>query len=271
MQKKRFNFWLMWVFFSMSIWLSAQVQRIEEPVSIEDEYEDVMNTEIKKDIEALEENSDYMEKHPTRFPKNFKEKYQQTVKYKENTLAIDSSDVVYGQTDSVKVKEKETKPPPEVKSRKIPVLGNLFYALGILLVIAVTALIIYKSGGFKRNKKINSVENAVEEEQLDEETFKKQSFQDLVVQAKRKGENQKVVRYYYLWILQRMSQKEIIAWHPDKTNWDYYMEIKDGELQNAFAEASYFFNYVIYGGFIVEEKDLDKMEQVMQSIMKKIK
>jgi hypothetical protein len=55
------------------------------------------------------------------------------------------------------------------------------------------------------------------------------------------------VRYQFLRVLKRLSQKDIIDWHFDKTNLDYQNEIKQQHLQSGFKEVAYLYDYIWYG------------------------
>ncbi|RYD86651.1 MAG: hypothetical protein EOP54_30040, partial [Sphingobacteriales bacterium] len=68
---------------------------------------------------------------------------------------------------------------------------------------------------FGRSRKI-AVYNA------EEENIHEMDFARLIEQTRTDGNYRLAVRYYYLWLLKKLSYKEIIAWHIDKTNSDYY-------------------------------------------------
>ena len=61
------------------------------------------------------------------------------------------------------------------------------------------------------------------------------------------------IRYHFLRTLKRLSQKDIIEWHFDKTNSDYQNEIQQPQLQLGFKEIAYLYDYIWYG-----EQPIDK-------------
>lgn len=61
------------------------------------------------------------------------------------------------------------------------------------------------------------------------------------------------IRYHFLRTLKRLSQKDIIEWHFDKTNSDYQNEIQQPQLQLGFKEITYLYDYIWYG-----EQPIDK-------------
>jgi hypothetical protein len=67
-------------------------------------------------------------------------------------------------------------------------------------------------------------------------------------------------RYYYLWLLKTLSDRNIIEWDIEKTNGDYLNEISNLELKNEFQFLSYVYEYSWYGEFNLNETDFEKTE-----------
>jgi len=78
-------------------------------------------------------------------------------------------------------------------------------------------------------------------------------FEKLIKETLKEGNNRLAVRYYYLWILKRLSEKNIIEWHAEKTNTDYLYEIQSADLKADFQYLSYLYNYIWYGEFEMTE------------------
>ena len=74
------------------------------------------------------------------------------------------------------------------------------------------------------------------------------------------------VRYHFLRILKRLSQKEIIDWHFDKTNSDYQNEIKQQQLQSGFKEVAYLYDYIWYGEQPINEIKYDAAKQKFNAL-----
>ncbi|NBL65341.1 DUF4129 domain-containing protein [Flavobacterium sp. NST-5] len=84
------------------------------------------------------------------------------------------------------------------------------------------------------------------------------NFEKLIDEAMQNGEQRLVVRYYYLWLLKKMSASGIIKWDPEKTNSDYVYEISSEKLKSEFSYLSYLYNYIWYGEFALEENTFEK-------------
>ncbi|GHC53379.1 hypothetical protein [Ulvibacter litoralis] len=80
------------------------------------------------------------------------------------------------------------------------------------------------------------------------------------------------IRYMYLKSLKELSLENIITWHFDKTNSDYYNEIENTEVKSSFKKVSYLYDYVWYGEFTLDEtgftnaqKDFDRLTQHLKN------
>lgn len=126
----------------------------------------------------------------------------------------------------------------------------------LIVVYFIVKMIINKEGGWifsRSSKKINVTENV-------EENIHTIDFKTIVSEAVQ-GKNFRVaIRYYYLWLLKSLSDKEIIEWDIEKTNSDYLYEINDVALQKDFRFLSYVYEYSWYGEFELTEEDFYKAQ-----------
>lgn len=104
----------------------------------------------------------------------------------------------------------------------------------------------------------------------EEEIIKTQNIKELIEKALLNKDYRLAVRYYYLFILKKLTDNEIIDYEADKTNSDYFHEIKERLLQNNFQKISVLYDYIWYGSFDVTETDyaiaknqFEKVEQLI--------
>lgn len=83
-------------------------------------------------------------------------------------------------------------------------------------------------------------------------------FEEMIKKAAAEGNYRLSIRYYYLWLLKRLAARDIIDWHPDKTNSDYLYEINNEALRKKFEYLSYVYDYSWYGEFPVDETAYNK-------------
>lgn len=139
-------------------------------------------------------------------------------------------------------------------------LEILFKIIAILIILFVVYLIVKvilnKEGGWvfsKSAKKIDVLENV-------EENIHNINFGKIVSDAIQNKNYRIAVRYYYLWLLKSLSDKDVIEWDIDKTNADYYNEIVNLDTKKNFRFLSYIYEYSWYGEFELSEEDFKKAE-----------
>lgn len=143
--------------------------------------------------------------------------------------------------------------------------------LALLLVIAVVYFIVKailnKEGGwiFGRDSQAEKIDHTNVEEKLHLANFK-----ELINSAKLKGDYRLTVRFYYLWLLRKLSEKKYIVWDVNKTNMDYLYELKDKRLRERFNQHCYVYDYVWYGEFALSEEEFQRVEQSFNETMRGI-
>ena len=134
-----------------------------------------------------------------------------------------------------------------------------FIIIGFVIYLIVR-LIINKEGQwvFSKNKKKIMVSEMVEE------NIHTIDFKEIIQQSKANKEYRLTIRYYYLWLLKSLSDKEIIEWDIEKTNSDYLYEIQSPTLKENFKYLSYIYDYSWYGEFEINETDFSKAEKAFE-------
>ena len=95
-------------------------------------------------------------------------------------------------------------------------------------------------------------------------------FEKLIQETLNKGDSRLVIRYYYLWVLKRLSEKNIIDWHAEKTNSDYLYEIQSADLKTDFQYLSYLYNYIWYGEFEMNEETFSNAKSAFEKTLKSL-
>lgn len=95
-------------------------------------------------------------------------------------------------------------------------------------------------------------------------------FEKLIKNSIKSGEHRLSIRYYYLFLLKKMSEKGIIEWDVEKTNSDYIYEIKSADLKANFEYLSYLYNYIWYGEFDVTPQEFEKAKKAFDSTIQSI-
>lgn len=133
--------------------------------------------------------------------------------------------------------------------------------VGFLLYFIIKYLI-GKDGNFlfgKKNKKVD-----LKDEEL-HENIHEINFPESILKFEKSGDFRSAVRYHFLFVLKKLSDKKLIAWNPEKTNKDYVAELKAPHLKEEFFQLSYIFEYVWYGEFSISEESYQQFKTQYQS------
>lgn len=144
------------------------------------------------------------------------------------------------------------------------VLIRLLPYLIVLAIILFVGWLFYKlNPGSKLLKSKETPEVFFTEE---EEIIKTKNIQDLIQKALADKNYRLAVRYYYLLILKRLSEAELITYEFDKTNSDYLLETQGDGVYHDFAKATNLYDYIWYGNFEVTETDYSKAQTTFQHL-----
>ena len=136
------------------------------------------------------------------------------------------------------------------------ILRYFLFALVIFLILS-TLLKVNLSGLFYKPVKRK---RSVMYETIDEDIHEL-NFDILIQEAEEKGLYRKAIRLYYLKSLKLLSNKSLIDWEINKTNREYFFELKNTGLQKDFKGITYFFDYIWYGHFEISKDIFDHAKQ----------
>ncbi len=147
----------------------------------------------------------------------------------------------------------------------------LIKTIAILIVVAVIYMIVKaimnKEGQWIFGR--NSDKKIINYDEI-EQNLHLVDFEKLIQKSIESGENRLTIRYYYLWLLKKLSEKQIIEWDVEKTNSDYLYEIKKEAQKEDFAYLSYLYNNIWYGEFELDETTFTKAKNAFEKSIKKI-
>ena len=105
----------------------------------------------------------------------------------------------------------------------------------------------------------------------EEELIKNEDINSLINKAIEDKNYRLAIRYYYLLILQKLSNSNVINWEQQKTNEDYIKEIQQEAIKNKFISSTYLYDFVWYGNFEVDETAFLKAQHKFNELSKLIK
>ncbi|WP_206074007.1 DUF4129 domain-containing protein [Marixanthomonas spongiae] len=104
----------------------------------------------------------------------------------------------------------------------------------------------------------------------EEEIIRSKNIRELIEKALHNKQYRLAVRYYYLLILKKLTDAELIEYEFDKTNTDYIAEITTDTLTLPFKKATNLYDYIWYGNFAVTETDYQKAQRTFQKLEQQI-
>lgn len=135
--------------------------------------------------------------------------------------------------------------------------------LGLIIFLLLKTDIRFLFYGKSKSNKIDFSEIAEDIHQID--------FDKQINEAISKKDFRKAVRLYFLKILKLLSDKNLIDWKPDKTNYDFYLELKEQKFQNDFRSVSILYDYVWYGDFSLNETEFKTAAQQFRQFNEHLK
>ena len=150
------------------------------------------------------------------------------------------------------------------------VVGLAFKIVGSLLILFVLFKIlmhfINKDGSFIFGRSSDSL--IIEATNIDQDIHST-NFKTLINKALEKNNYRLAIRYHYLQVLKHLSKKGQIEWDTEKTNYDYYREIKDEKTREEFQYISYIYDYCWYGEFEISNEDYNKGALAFNKLLEK--
>ncbi|MEO0898521.1 MAG: DUF4129 domain-containing protein [Bacteroidota bacterium] len=147
------------------------------------------------------------------------------------------------------------------------------YALfGVIIValIMIAALLIREySGQSRRNKELSNKGLQLEFDPriLD---INKESFDQRIIDAEQAKDYRLAIRWRFLALLKKLNEGKRIIWQINKTNRDYYREIKNELEKDQFDDLALVYDYAWYGDFLVNESQYNKVKESFGRLMKKL-
>ncbi|MGY5351814.1 hypothetical protein ACXGQW_04505 [Wenyingzhuangia sp. IMCC45533] len=153
-----------------------------------------------------------------------------------------------------------------VSSPNLKYFSTFFYIVIALIAIYIIVKMILKNESqwiFRKKRKDNSLIYETEIENIE-----KANFSELVRSSVTNKDFRLATKYYYLWVLQKLSERGLIELNNLKTNADYQLEIEDSQHITLFKSVSYYYNYVWYGEFAIDETSFDKIKETYAQLLK---
>ncbi len=115
----------------------------------------------------------------------------------------------------------------------------------------------------KKSKEVATV-------QYEEEHIEQIDLDKRIKDALHQNNFRLAIRYMYLKTLKELSKNKLIEWNFEKTNQDYYKEIKQENVKEHFKSASYLYEYIWYGEFAINQPEFSNAKRIFDTLMRSI-
>ena len=249
MKLKYFLFFFLILNFSSAFSQEEEYPYVEDSAFVETDYDNKLKVDsiLKNNPETT--NTIY----PKTFDPNFKNKYKgeefdyTTIKPKESlwekiTRRIKKIiESVFGELNPGKA--------TSITEVVLKLFGIIVIGFALYFIIRY---IVGKDGNFffsRKNKKVNIQSGDLHE------NIHEINFPETILEFEKKGDFRSAIRYQFLFLLKKLSDKKLIDWNPEKTNRDYLYELKSEKLKENYKQLAYIFDNVWYGEFDIDEND----------------
>ncbi len=137
-------------------------------------------------------------------------------------------------------------------------IAALITWLSVLVLMAIIGRFVYLTffiNGSNKNtnvhRNLKEVENLSEKEII--ETSNLEEIGQLILNAENTHNYRLALRLQFLKIFKKMIDKSFIDYKKDKTNDDYYHEIKSNDLKVSFKRITHWYDYVWYGEYYIDQ------------------
>lgn len=155
----------------------------------------------------------------------------------------------------------------KVRAGHISVYDVLFYGLAVFAAVMIV-LQFFKlnvTGIFSKNS------DTVIKHQAFTENLHELDFDTLINEARYNANYRLATRLYYLKTLKKLSDSGLINWQKNKTNFEYYYELKGTEQRKQFLDLTRLFELVWYGHREITAADFEENLKAFTGFLQNVK
>lgn len=143
----------------------------------------------------------------------------------------------------------------------------VIYSLIIAIFFYILKYFFYKDINWNPFKKSN---RTIAQDESTEGELTGDEYERKIQIALNAGDKRIAIRYYYLWLLQKLNKYHHIKFHPEKTNSDYLYELTNVKYRTSFANLSYIYDYTWYGEAELNEEDFARVKDNFDTTISQI-
>jgi len=153
--------------------------------------------------------------------------------------------------------------------KELNIFINFLFGLLLLFAVYLIATMILEKDKFWLFRKSNKI-NGTQYENINPNLIGL-DFQTMIEAAVKDGNLKLAIRYHYLSLLKTLDTLNHIKYHPEKTNDEYYYEIKNKTVHSQFTYLTYIYDHVWYGEFEIDLDSFEKVDKTFTEILVNLK
>jgi hypothetical protein len=104
-----------------------------------------------------------------------------------------------------------------------------------------------------------------------QENIHELNFEKLIAEAIAAQQYGKAIRLFYLKTLKQLTDRKLIDWRINKTNYDYVRELSSKDLAPSFRNLTFLFEYIYYGDFQITQTDFEQAQLAFKNFEEQLK
>lgn len=104
-----------------------------------------------------------------------------------------------------------------------------------------------------------------------DENIHELDFEQLIAEAIALQQYGKAIRLFYLKTLKQLTDRKLIDWRINKTNYDYVRELGSKDLAPSFRNLTFLFEYICYGDFPITQTDFEQAQSAFKKFEEQLK
>jgi hypothetical protein len=104
-----------------------------------------------------------------------------------------------------------------------------------------------------------------------QENIHELNFEKLIAEAIAAQQYGKAIRLFYLKTLKQLTDRKLIDWRINKTNYDYVRELGSKDMAPSFRNLTFLFEYIYYGDFQITQTDFEQAQLAFKNFEEQLK
>ena len=167
---------------------------------------------------------------------------------------------------SERTQEKTRKNKQKSKEEKNGNLGSFFLILFLAIAVGGIIYLIF----IKPPLQVSSRKIFYEKE-FDPSKIQLSELEIQINEAEKNKAFRTATRYYFIWVIKELTDRNYIVWKKKKTNYHYISEVSTNKFAEKFSKTVSIFEYVWYGKYEIKKNEYTSVKKEFISLIKTLK